>query len=256
MSNDVTSGNSKFKYDWNPFQDLLDNNITQELVTVKDETSDGYQSILVPRCGPFFADKVKIVVKSSGRELSFEAGDYSFVYPYMTFIKDYQNLVYGGILLHNQVKGTNYLIDYSTIGGDYVLDEINYAQFVANINANERTANWEQLVNVPDEFPADPHDHPAKDTVGYLDMIIWMKSYLDALVGIDTSLTLAKQFADHIQKKIDKAHGGGLEELGIKNLKDYPLADSETVNSESTQIYANIWSVKNLIRGFNKGTWE
>lgn len=254
MAQDISSGNSKFKYSWNPFQDLIDNDITNEIITVQNETGN-YQPIMVPRCGPFFADRVKIVVKDSGRELSFEDGDYSFVYPYMTFIKDYQKLVYGGILLHNQTKNTNYYIDYSTIGGDYVLDDINYAQFIANVNNNERTINWDQLVNLPNEWPADPHDHPTKDTIGYLDLIVWMKSYLDALLGIDTSLTLVKQFNDHIQKKIDKAHGGGLEELGIVNLKDYPMTDATNIKSESTQIYANLWGVKNLIRSFNKGEW-
>lgn len=255
MSNDVSSGNSSYKYDWNPFQDLVDNNIVDEPISANNK-SNNYQPIIVPRCGPFFATDFTIKVKESGRELSFELGDYSFIYPYMTFLKDYQRLVYGGILLHNQPKETNYLISYSTIGGEYVFDDINYTQFVANIGLNERTANWEQLVNLPSEFPPDPHTHPAKDTVSYLDMITWMKSYLDALVGIDTSLTIAKQFNDHIQQPINKAHSGGLPELGITHLKDFPIVDDETIKSESTQILTNVWAVKNLIRSYINGDWS
>lgn len=252
---DVSSGNSKYTYKWNPFQDLVDNNITDETLTVKTETGT-YSPIMVPRCGPFFASGVTVKVKSTGKALSLENGDYSFVYPYMTFLKDYQKLVYGGILLHNQPKGTTYLVSYSTLGGNYVFDDTNYAKFVGNLNANERTANWDQLVNLPTEWPADPHDHPAKDTVSYLDMITWMKSYLDAITGSNTSITVSGQLEAHIAQTIDKAHGGGLAELGVKNLKDYPIADATTIKGESSQVYASVWSVKNLIRGYINGEWS
>lgn len=252
MANDVTSGNSKFKYDWNPFQDLIDNRIEQELIHCNGVT----QPIIAPRCGPFFSDKFQITLKGSTTPLDFAKGEYSFVYPYMTFVEEYQKLCYGGVLIHNVTNPSDYYIDYDTIGGDYVLDDINYAEFIANIINNPRTVNMDQIINFPTEFPPDPHDHPAKDTLGYMDMIVWMKSYLDAIVGIDTSLTLAKQFADHIQQSIQKAHGGGLADLGIKNLKDFPLADNTTVKGESAQVYASIWAVKNLIRGFDSGDWK
>lgn len=252
MSNDITSGNSKFSYKWNPFQDLLDNRIEKESIHC-----DGPgQPIIIPRCAPFFAKNFKIFLKGSTTALNFEAGDYSFVYPYMPFIVNYQNLAYGGILLHKVTGPTDYEIYYDTIGGDYVLDDVNYAEFVANIINNPRTANMDQIINFPAEFPVDPHDHPAVDTLSYADMIVWMKSYLDALVGIDTSLTLAMQFADHINQSIPKAHKATLSDLGIKNLKDYPNADAETIKGESSQVYANVWAVKSLIRSFYKGDWS
>lgn len=256
MAKDATSGGSKFTYQFNPFQDLVDNDIADEIITINNGTGSEYEPILVPRCGPFFANKFKIIVKETNVELKLEEGDYSFVYPYMDFLKDYQSLVYGGILLKNQPKGVNYLISYSTLGGDYVFDDINYAKFVANVINNPRSATWEQLVNLPDEWPSDPHDHPAEITVGYGDFIIWFKSYIDAITSTDVSLTLTKQFQDHIEQTIDKAHGGGLTELGVKNIKDYPLADGTTVAGESSQIYASIWAVKNLIRAFNNGEWK
>lgn len=252
MANDVTSGNSKFKYEWNPFQDLVDNRILKEPIH-----SDGpTKPIIVPRCGPFFADKFAITLKGSSTPLSFEAGDYSFVYPYMTFVKGYQKLCYGGVLLHKLTAPGDYTIDYDTIGGDYVLDDVNYAQFIVNILNNPRTVNLEQIINFPTEFPPDPHDHPAKDTVGYLDLVVFMKSYLDAIVGIDTSLTLAKQFGDHIMQDLSKAHGGGLTALGIMNLKDYPIANSNNYETESTEIYANLWAVRKIIRDWGNGVWK
>lgn len=251
MSNDITSGNSKYKFNWNPFQDIVDNRIEKQAIHC-----DGPgQPIIVPRCGPFFAKNFKIFLKGSTTALSFENGDYSFVYPYMTFVTNYQNLAYGGVLLHKITAPADYEIYYDTIGGDYVLDDVNYAELVANVINNPRTINFEQIVNFPAEFPPDPHDHPAKDTFGYTDMVVWMKSYLDALVGIDTSLTLAKQFADHINADLQKAHKATLGSLGVKNIKDFPMATADNIKTESTEIIANLWAVKNLIRGFFKGEW-
>lgn len=252
MSNDVTSGNSNFSYAWNPFQDLLDNRIEKETIHCDGPA----RPIIIPRCLPFFAKNFKIFLKGSTTPLSFENGDYSFVYPYMTFINNYQNLVYGGVLLHNVTGPTDYEIYYDTIGGEFVLDDVNYAQFVANVINNPRTASLDQIINFPTEFPPDPHDHPAADTFSYLDMITWMKSYLDALVGIDTSLTLAKQFEDHINQKLPLAHKASLKDLGIQNLEDFPSACEESVKGESRQVYANVWAVKNLIRSFYNGEWS
>lgn len=252
MANDVTSGNSKFKYEWNPFQDLLDNRVPNELIHCDGPT----KPIIVPRCGPFFADQFVISLNGSSTPLSFDAGDYSFVYPYMTFIKGYQKLCYGGVLLHKITTAGDYKISYDTIGGDYVLDDVNYATFIANVLNNPRTVNLDQIINFPTEFPADPHDHPAKDTVGYLDLVVFMKSYLDAIVGIDTSLTLAKQFSDHIMQDIAKAHGGGLGSLGLMHLKDYPMADATNYGAESTEIYANLWSVYKIVRDWGNGVWK
>ena len=252
MSNDITSGNSKFKYEWNPFQDILDNRIEKELIHCDGPANP----IIAPRCFPFFAKNFKIFLKGSTTPLNFEDGDYSFVYPYMTFVVNYQNLVYGGIKLNKVTGPTDYEIYYDTIGSDYVLDDVNYAQFVANIINNPRTANIEQIVNFPAEFPPDPHDHPAVDTFSYTDMIVWMKSYLDALVGINVSLTLAKQFTDHINQDIQLAHKASLSSLGIKNLQDLPMADSESIKGESSQVIGSVWAIKTLIRQFNDGIWK
>lgn len=252
----VDSGTSPVKYAWNPFNDIVDNAISGELLTVKDETTANYQTIIVPRNGPFFATDVTVTVMGSSTPLSLEAGDYCFVYPYMTFLKDYQRLVYGGILLLRHNKGTTYSVDYHTLGGGFTLDDANYLKFVGNINNNPRTANWDQLVNLPTGYPPNPHDHPVADTVGYLDMITWMKSYLDALTSANASVTLSAQFEDHLRQTINKAHGGGLAELGVKYLRDLPLCDATTVKGESTEVYANIWGVKNLIRGYLNGDWK
>lgn len=252
MANDVTSGGSKFNYEWNPFQDIVANNIKQELIHCDGPT----KPVIIPRCFPFFPTDLVITLKGSTTPLSFQAGDYSFVYPYMTFIEGYQKLCYGGILLHTVKNASDYYVDYGTIGSKYVLDDVNYAQFVANVVNNPRTINLDQIVNFPTEFPADPHDHPAKDTMGYLDMMIWMKSYLDAITGMDTSLTIAKQFADHLKQSIQKAHGGTLADLSIKNLQDLPIADNTTVNGESNQVIGTIWAIKKLIRDFDSGLWS
>ena len=252
MANNLVPGGSKFTYVWNPFQDILGNRITKEVIHCEGPN----QPIIIPRCAPFFARDFKIRLKGSTTDLVFENGDYSFVYPYMNFIQNYNNLCYGGVLIHKVSGPTDYEIDYDTIGGQFVLDDVNYASLVGNVLENPRTINFDQIINFPTEFPPDPHDHPAMDTFGYLDMMTWMKSYLDALTGIDTSLTVAQQFADHINQDLQLAHKATLGSLGVKNLKDFPVADVTNIKTESTEVYANIWAVKTLIRQFFNGEWE
>lgn len=253
MSNDIeVYPRGKFNFPWNPFQDLLDCRIEQELIHGNGPT----QPIIIPRCGPFFSKDFKIKLKSSSRELKFEEGDYSFVYPFQAFINGYNRLVFGGVLLHKDIVAQDYYIDYDTIGGEFVLDDIMYASLVANVVNNPRTADWSQLINVPSEFPPDPHDHPASDTVDYNEMIIWLKSYLDAMTGMDTSLTVAKILTEHLKDNIQKAHGGTLADLGIKYLKDYPICDENSIKGESNQVLATVWGVKRIVRAFLSGEMQ
>lgn len=261
MSNDVEVYlRANVAYPWNPFNDRVDCTIEKELI----HSQGPKQPIIIPRCGPFFATEshpgagngVRIWLKESNRELTFENGDFSFVYPFRAFNGRYNQLAYGGIVLHKQVAEADYYVTYTTIGGDFVLDDVTYAALVANVVNNPRTADWSQLINVPEEFEPDPHDHPASNTFNYYDLTVWLKSYLDALMNMDVSLTTAKLLADHIQDNIQKAHGGTLADLGIKYLKDYPICDENSLKGESNQVYCTVWGVKYLIRTYFAGEWQ
>lgn len=243
----------RFAYPWNPFNDMTSNEVIAELVAVQPNPAG---SIVIPRCAPFFTRDVKIRLKSSGRELDMAKGEYSFLYPFAGFINKYSQLVYSGIVIHNVTQPSNFEIDYTTIGGDFVLDDMAYAEAVAATLTAPRRADWSELTNLPAVWPADPHDHPASDTFNYQDMIVALQSYIDGILGTSNPDSLQKLLETHMAAELKNAHKGTLADLGIKNLQDWAMATPEDILGNTDQKLVNINVLKTAIRGFRDGLWE
>lgn len=245
--------NGKMTYEWNPFQDLVANRVTAEPVHVQGGTGG---AIVIPLASPLFSRNFKIRLKESGRELSMERGEFSFLYPFGDFIKKYNRLVYGAIQINNVTQPTDFEIDYDTIGGDFVLNDIAYAEALANTLTSPRTIDWSEITNLPTEYPPDPHEHPASDTMNYGDLIVWMHSYLDAVTNTNNSLTVIGLLQEHLDAGLKDAHKATLEDLGITHLKDWAMGESNDVTGNSTELLVNIALCKELIRGFAQGVWR
>lgn len=244
---------ARITYPWNPFQDLVSNRITDEPAHVEGGDNG---VIIVPRNGPFFSRNFKIRLKDSGRELSMAAGEFSFIHPFGSFVEKYNRLAYGALMVKGVGGPTDYIIEYDTIGGNFVLDDIAYAQAVANTLTSPRTIDWNEIVNLPLVWPPDPHEHPASDTMNYGDLIVWMKSYLDAITDEGNSLTWKSQFEEHLKAELQQAHKASLKDLGVNNLKDWPMCVAEDLKGQSTEVLMNVWGVKELIRQFSRGEWR
>lgn len=242
-----------FTYPFNPFQDNPVCRVEDELAHMDAGAAD----IIVPRCGPFFARDLQVKLVANDRPLSMEAGDYSLVYLFDSFLRKYNRLVYAGIVLKKGWSKTDVKLSYDTIGDKFVLDEIAFAEALANTLTAPRTGNWDNIVNLPTEWPSDPHDHPASDTVGYDEMIIALRSYLDAVTGTDSSLTFASALAEHLELPLKEAHKCALKDFAT-HLKDFPLAptDDTLYVGESNEMYMTQASVKMLIRGYALGLWR
>lgn len=241
----------KITYAWNPFQDNPLNRVTNEPAN----TNVANAGIIVPRNGPFFSRNVKVFLKNSGRQLSFEAGEYSFLCPFGAFNKRYNRLVWGAIQIKGVTASTDYTIEYDTIGGDFVLSDIAYAQAVANTLTSPRTIDWNDIVNLPLTWAPDPHQQPASDTMNYTDMITYLKSYIDAITN-NPSLNWTQQFNSHLQADLRHAHPATLAMLGVQNLGDWAMAQIKDIQGNSTELLVNMAVLKEAIRAFNRGEWS
>ncbi|UOX39576.1 putative tail fiber protein [Aeromonas phage ZPAH34] len=254
MANDIATSVGQLIYPWNPFNDNPENEIKDELVHVEPNPKG---VVFLPRKGPFFTTSFKVFLKDSGRELRMETGDFSFVYPFGAFIRRYSQLVYGGIQVHNVTDPTNLVIEYNTIGADFVLDDIAYAEAVATIITSPRRADWNQIVNIPLVFPPDPHDHPASDTIGYDDMLVAMQSYIDAVASPGNPESLQALIERHLEADLRDAHKATLADLGLEHLKDWEMVEhEELLTSESSQLLMNVNATKYLIRSYAQGLWN
>ncbi|EBY9763995.1 hypothetical protein D5W64_12850 [Salmonella enterica subsp. enterica serovar Saintpaul] len=240
-------------YPWNPFQDDPGGRVTDEPAHVEGGTEG---VIIVPRNGPFFSRDFVIKQRDSGRPLSMEAGEYSFLHPFGAFIKRYNRLVWGAIQVKGVGSPADYILEYDTIGGDFVLNDIAYAEAVANTQVSPRTIDWNEIVNLPLVWPPDPHPHPASDTMNYGDLITWMQSYIDAITDTASNVTFVSEFKKHLDADLQHAHKATLEMLGVSHLKDWAMAELDDIQGNSTELIVNVAVLKEAIRGFSRGDWR
>lgn len=253
MSNDAKlQVLGKITYAWNPFQDNVANRITDE----EQQADSNGAGIIVPRCGPFFSRDFTIKLKESGRVLSFEAGDYSFLYPFGAFNQRYNRLAWGAIQVKGVTSPADFEISYDTIGGDFVLSDLAYAEAVANQLTSPRTTDWNNIVNLPLTWPVDPHQHPASDTMNYGDLIVWMKSYMDAITQ-NPDATWMSRFEQHLKDDLQKAHKADLKMLGVMNLEDWAMAQYPAdMLGNADNLVVSVAFMKEMIRGYQKGDWQ
>lgn len=244
MSNNVekvTVQNITFSF--NPWQTLTENRIVDETAHVEG----GVNNVIIPRCAPFHPKNVKVRIKGSGKELSLERGEISFCYPFRAFLKDFSKPCWGGIVLPQAINPTDVFLEYDTIGGGFVLNDIAYAKAVADVVNNPRTTDWSLLDNLPTEWPPVPHPHPISDTYNYADMTLVLMSYIDAIASGELSVNDRKILMTHIKAPLQEAHKGTLADLSIKHLEDLPIAKETDYAGNSGQILTTIKDVKALI---------
>lgn len=230
-------------YSWNPFQDITTCDIKGELLT----SQGGDRVILIPRAAPFFTKNLVLTNTATGKVLV-EGKDYVFIYMFEDFIKSKSALVFGGIVLIGNTGISNYSLDYSTIGGPFVLDDNAYASALANIQNTPRIADWRDVTNLPiDGFPADPHDHPMSQTLNYGDMILSLKSLAAAMNNELNNPTVQTQLALHAKESLAQAHGGGTPaDVGLDQVRNDPYAQSSDLKGNSTELSMNLGITKLL----------
>lgn len=173
-------------YPFNPNASDEKSYIKGEEHTITPANGKNY-GIIIPRCAPFFRgasnDKFKLVVRNAetNKELV-ENKDYTLGYMYLGFSTLVYKGLYGCITFIGLSKPIRIKLDYATIGWNFVLDDKTYAETVARIMDNPRVISWEQVVDVPTEFPPIPHTHVATDTTDYAVYIQQMKLLQDVIV--------------------------------------------------------------------------
>lgn len=238
-------------YGWNPFQERVDCIITPPEV-IKPSAQETRREF-VPRYAPFFAKDFELYKQGSNTPLVLGV-DYAFAHPFTKFATKYNRNVYGSVVLLKQIDavltGT-----YSTIGGPFTLNEPAYVTLVANIVNSPRQAYWDDLVDVPTEFPSDPHEHPATLSYDYLEMMSRLENLILVMSGTDTGageLTLKQLLEEHLAKGLPEAHTATPGSVGLGLTANVPKATLEDLLGNSDNNSISIKVLKEAFRLYGK----
>lgn len=143
-----------------------DNAITRERHTVTSVNAADY-SFIIPVNAPFFSQSLKVYLEEgSNLTLLSEGVDYGLSLQFQSATLVIAKPVYGAISFYKDYSTAQILIDYQTLGGEWVLNQTQMSEVLANIIYNPRGLTWEEVANVPKLFPPAPHPWNFSNMVG------------------------------------------------------------------------------------------
>lgn len=234
---------------WNPYQDLVDAHIPNETIAVTEDRVE-----YVPRMAPFFSNKFTLKVEGSSEPLVF-GKDYVFGHMFEKFILEYKSNAFGSIILITPLEGT-LIAEYDSIGEPLVLDDVAFAEYVANVVNEPREANWEDLNpdSIPETFPVPPHEQPVAFSYNYEELLIAMRSLIIAMSYTTGGATIGSLLTEHLTQAIPQAHECDLEALALEKVPNIPRAVTADLAGGSDNRLITVSSLKESLRQFQVGT--
>lgn len=212
------------QYPFDPTGVAATNKVTETQSIRSRGTFDHYY--IIPRSGPFYADSVKLRLYPQGANVNNpalgtplnEGEHYNFGYHFAYASHTIGLPVYGAITFYDRNLEGQLRMEYQTIGDDWVLDDQKFNELLLNVAFNPRIANWEQVVELPREFPVVNHDFNIDDFVG-------MSEVVDELDDIEKAILQknAGGLADHIANKANP-HEVNKAQVGLGLVDNYPTA--------------------------------
>lgn len=239
-------------YQWNPFQQRIDNRISLEVIkasTVNDRVE------FIPRAAPFFGRNFQLFRQGTVDPL-IVGYDYCFAHQFGGFIDKYNRNVFGSVIMLRPVASDVLLASYDTIGAGFVLDQVTFAETVANIVNAPRVADWEELdgPTIPTEFPPDPHDHPATQTYDYLEMMTAVKSLILSVTDSVQNVSIKELLEEHLAAPLTEAHPATKGDIGLPLTPNMKAALAGDLVGSSGNLLVTVDVLKEALRQLNAGT--
>lgn len=158
----------------------ITNKITGEIQTVSLNAAADFNWI-IPLSAPYFRSTMVIVDNSTGRTLQ-EGIDYICTHKFIDATTSIGIAVYGSITFLNLNFAGVVALSYQTIGGAWVVPENQLAAMLANLTSNPATTTWDEVADLPYQFPPINHEFNLIDLKG-------MESVITAIEGLASAVT-------------------------------------------------------------------
>lgn len=235
-------------FNWNPFQTIINNRIKGEVIKTSKENNR--REFLVRRA-PFFSRN--FVLRKKGVNTPLVLGrDYVFAHPFSKFALEFNRNAYGSVVLLKPFTNEELEVDYDTIGGPFVLDQAAFIELATGILVNPREANWDDLVNVPTEWPPEPHEHPADQTYDYTEMMVALNSLVLSIQTDPTKTEALDLIKRHMKDSLDKAHKSDKETVGLGKVDNFETATVNDLLGGSGKMFVTVEVLKEAFRKFIK----
>lgn len=186
---------------------------------------------VVPKAGPFFRDSLIVTVYPSGKILK-EGVDYTCTHVFQAATHSIGLGIYGSITFYDHTLVGTVALQYQTVGGAWTIDEAKIVEILANYTIDPRITTWEQITDVPFQFPPIAHEYSIDDWYGASDIVDVLKTIHDAIAA-SSGNALATHVADR-----ENPHQVTKAQVGLSLVSNYaPATSQEALDGTSNTAY-------------------
>lgn len=206
-----------YTYPFDPTGALTSNAVANERHVLSPPAWKDFYFI-VPKQAPYFRDSLRVIHRPSGK-LLVEGKDYHCTHYFHAASHGVARRVYGSITMLDKTLTGVLEISYQTIGGDWILDASADLTRLTNTQTNPRITTWEEVVDVPYQFPPIDHQWDLEDLKG-------VEAILPILEDMSAAIREAAggNFAQHIADK-NNPHSVTKDQVGLDQVQNFPLAN-------------------------------
>jgi len=236
------------QYPFDPNGTLVSNLISNEAHVVVPPTKITDASVIIARAAPFFSDgpdAIKVYAgTTTNRTLLTRGVHYKLVYKHLRLSLALGRDIFGGILFIDRSTNTNILLDYRTIGGNFVVNDAAVLESFSRSVRNVEYFNFEKAAGVPAGWAVDEHPVNGESTVGYEEMVDGIKEVAAAINSRNSGAT-SDNAALEAHLESNTAHNKS--QVGLGNLQNYPVAASGDYPAGRIDAYATAAGVKTYV---------
>jgi len=232
-----------YVYPFDPTGSLTSNVIPNERHVLSGVTDREF-NFIVPKFAPFFRNNLRIRHLGLGRDLV-EGVDYHLTHWFHAASHGVGRPVYGSITFIDRSLTGVVELRYQTIGGDWVYDEGTVLELMANRLMNPRITTWEQVVDLPFQFPVIDHEWNLDDLTGATHIV-------EQLQGIVAAINAANDAngASHVGDT-NNPHRVNKVQVGLGSVENYPMANiAEATAGLSNELYMTPIRVRNFVENY------
>lgn len=232
-----------YVYPFDPTGSLTSNVIPNER-HVLSGVADREFNFIVPKFAPFFRNNLRIRHLGLGRDLV-EGVDYHLTHWFHAASHGVGRPVYGSITFIDRSLTGVVELRYQTIGGDWVYDEGTILELMANRLMNPRITTWEQVVDLPFQFPVIDHEWNLDDMTGATEIV----QKLDEITAAINAANDANG-QSHVGDT-NNPHNVTKAQVGLGVVENLPLANiAEAVAGTSNEVYVTPVRVRNFVEAY------
>lgn len=212
-------------------------------VTIKNNYDFNY---IVPDYAPFFVNDFKMytLTQQGAKNYMVEGVDYVFGFRFIQATMRAGKVLYGSVQFINRKFSGDVYLEYRTVGGIWNIDAQKINHILSEWMHNPVTTSWEQVADLPQQFPVIEHTHDINKMPGIEELIAEVRK-----LGSASRESLQESIINQVNLAVGRITKN---DIGLGNIRNLSTLPATKYTDRSEDYYVTPKSVVGIIDNYIK----